>query len=209
MSSKSVSYNPDWIQHQPGNQNANGTYRRAKLPDTDFRAEWTAEERSGEATLSGAPQAERQKPQRERVPLNEYSSDSFDPAIREYHTQCIEAIDGFAGQEARCKECGKCLLADFRVPRVTVLYHEGTDDNHIEFYCRACYTAPPQQGGDDHDGLTPLQRDVRRLRLAGRTQEEIARELSTPGHPLTQRKVSRMLVKIRKILNGRRRSYVM
>lgn len=187
-SKREVSYKPEFSQHQPGNQNSDGTFRRSAARNWDERK-------------TGSSRNPQQGPDPDkdylRVPIAQGTEQ--DPDLTAYYRKCIAAIEGFAEVPANCTVCGVFLRGDTKENRVTILLHSEKDT--VVVYCWPCFkeknTLPLKAAQDWQSKVTDLHIAVWDRYQAGETQQEIATLLSNGNRTLTQSKVSRMLAEIR------------
>lgn len=190
-----VSYKPEYVQHQPGNQNNNGTFRRSVALDWD-----------GRKTGSGPNPQQGPNPEKDYLLAPIADGAQADPDLAEYHKKCIEAVEGFAEVPANCMVCGTFLRGNTNESRVTILLHSDSDVAVV--YCWPCFgeknTLPLKDPQAWQSKVTDLHVAVWGRHQAGETQEAIAKALTNGNQALTQSKVSRLLADIRRArLDGR------
>jgi hypothetical protein len=172
---REVSYKAEYVQHQPGSQNDDGTFRHSVPGD----------------------QAEQEVNGELRTPLTEPTGD---PELAEYHKKCIEAVEGFSQTPANCLICGTYLRGDASEKRATVLLH--SDKDNAAVYCWSCFheknTLPLNAADDWQSKLTPLHLKVFERYRAGKRQQEIAAALTNGSQRVSQSKVSRLLDDVKK-----------
>jgi hypothetical protein len=108
---KEIEYNPEFMQHQPGSQNFDGSFRQASVEDDND------------------PPAKSEKTLRQ--PVNKMPSDPTQAKL------LAEAIPALADVAASCLICGE-PLRDGRQERVTVIIHSAGRDE-ITVYCKPCF----------------------------------------------------------------------
>jgi hypothetical protein len=175
---KEVEYNPDFMQHQPGSQNCDNSFRQATLAG---ESDWPTE---GEKTS--------------RQPINKMPSDPTQAKL------LAEAIPALADVSATCFVCGE-TLKDGRQDRVTLLLHAAGKDETAT-YCKTCFdeknVLPLRLVDDWHSKVSPRHLEIAERRAQGETFAEIGEAMDV--HP---KKVSRMFAEVkaaRKTVGNRR-----
>jgi len=189
-SKRLVSYKPEYVQHQPGNLNSDGTFRRSVALDWD-----------GRKTGSGPNPQQGPNPKKDYLLAPIADGAQSDPDLAEYHKKCIEAVQGFAEVPANCVVCGLFLRGNTKERRVTILLHSEKDEAAV--YCWSCFneenTLPLKDPQDWQSRVTDLHVAVWDRHQTGETQQAIAKALTNSNQTLTQSKVSRLLAEIRKV----------
>jgi hypothetical protein len=171
-----VSYNEEYVQHQPGNQNSDSTFRHVLADENDSGELETA------VTVTATSRTLINKP-------------PPDPARAQTAKLLVEAIAELAEIPATCFICGEALK-NVTQDRVTIIIHSaGRDETAV--YCKPCFdeknVLPLCRVDDWHSKVSPLHIEVAERRAQGGTFMEIGEAMG-----LDRKKVSRMFDAVKK-----------
>jgi hypothetical protein len=145
-----VEYNPDFMQHQPGSRNFDGTFRQATTED------------------------ENQNENTSRQPINKIPSDPTQAKL------LAEAIPALADVPATCFICGEGLKDGRQDRVTMLIHSAGRDDTAVYCKpCFDEKNVLPLRTGDDwHSKVSPLHLEIAERRAQGETYEEIGKVLA-------------------------------